>query len=81
MANGCHDGAVPSSWRAALLRARAASFLSLLLGMMRLARLSALARCSSEDGTIGMAWKAPVGLAACQQTTPMSLLLRAARCP
>lgn len=59
--------AAPSSWRAALLRARAASFLSLPLGVTRLARFSALARCSSEEGTIGMAWKAPVRLAACQQ--------------
>lgn len=50
----------PSILREALLRALAASFLSLALGVTRAARFRAAARCSSAVGTIGSAWKAPV---------------------
>ena len=50
----------PSILRDALLRALAASFLSLLLAMTRAARFKAAARCSSAFGTIGIAWNAPV---------------------
>ena len=53
----------PSILRDALLRALAASFLSLLLAMTRAARFKAAARCSSAFGTMGIAWKAPVLLA------------------
>ena len=50
----------PSILREAMLRALAASFLSLVLGVTRAARFRAAARCSSAVGTIGSAWKAPV---------------------